>query len=294
MIICIVGPTGVGKTKLSVELAKRLNAEIINADSMQVYRHLDIATAKIKEEEKEGIPHHLFDIVDPEDIYTVYDYQKDCRKKIKEISSRGKNIILVGGTGLYLKAALFDYRFPKEEKTEKENLSTEELITRLHQYTDHIDVDLHNQRRLQRLLERYENGTVEEKKGDQPLYDFKIIGLTLDRDVLYQRINQRVDQMVEEGVIEEARSFYDQNLRSKALLTGIGYKELYSYFDGECSKEEAIEKIKQNSRRYAKRQLTWFGRDKDINWILTDECRNFEDVFQKAADICGSAGLVKK
>ena len=285
MIICIVGPTGVGKTKLSVELAKRLNAEIINADSMQVYRHLDIATAKIKEEEKEGIPHHLFDIVNPEDLYTVYDYQKDCRKKIKEISSRGKNIILVGGTGLYLKAALFDYRFPKEEKTEKENLSTEELITRLHQYTDHIDVDLHNQRRLQRLLERYENGTVEEKKGDQPLYDFKIIGLTLDRDVLYQRINQRVDQMVEEGVIEEARSFYDQNLRSKALLTGIGYKELYSYFDGECSKEEAIEKIKQNSRRYAKRQYTFFNHQfKDIVWLSVN-LNHFEQTVEEALDI---------
>ena len=285
MIICIVGPTGVGKTKLSVELAKKLNAEIINADSMQVYRHLDIATAKIKEEEKEGIPHHLFDIVNPEDLYTVYDYQKDCRKKIEEISSRGKNIILVGGTGLYLKAALFDYRFPKEEKTEKENLSTEELITRLHRYTDHIDVDLHNQRRLQRLLERYENGTVEEKKGDQPLYDFKIIGLTLDRDVLYQRINQRVDQMVEEGVIEEARSFYDQNLRSKALLTGIGYKELYAYFDGECSKEEAIEKIKQNSRRYAKRQYTFFNHQfKDIVWLSVN-LNHFEQTVEEALDI---------
>ena len=285
MIICIVGPTGVGKTKLSVELAKKLNAEIINADSMQVYRHLDIATAKIKEEEKEGIPHHLFDIVNPEDLYTVYDYQKDCRKKIEEISSRGKNIILVGGTGLYLKAALFDYRFPKEEKTEKENLSTEELITRLHRYTDHIDVDLHNQRRLQRLLERYENGTVEEKKGDQPLYDFKIIGLTLDRDVLYQRINQRVDQMVEEGVIEEARSFYDQNLRSKALLTGIGYKELYSYFDGERSKEEAIEKIKQNSRRYAKRQYTFFNHQfKDIVWLSVN-LNHFEQTVEEALDI---------
>lgn len=285
MIICIVGPTGVGKTKLSIELAKKLNAEIINADSMQVYRHLDIATAKIKEEEKEGIPHHLFDIVNPEDLYTVYDYQKDCRKKIEEISSRGKNIILVGGTGLYLKAALFDYRFPKEEKTEKENLSTEELITRLHQYTDHIDADLHNQRRLQRLLERYENGTVEEKKGDQPLYDFKIIGLTLDRDVLYQRINQRVDQMVEEGVIEEARSFYDQNLRSKALLTGIGYKELYSYFDGECSKEEAIEKIKQNSRRYAKRQYTFFNHQfKDIVWLSVN-LNHFEQTVEEALDI---------
>lgn len=285
MIICIVGPTGVGKTKLSIELAKKLNAEIINADSMQVYRHLDIATAKIKEEEKEGIPHHLFDIVNPEDLYTVYDYQKDCRKKIEEISSRGKNIILVGGTGLYLKAALFDYRFPKEEKTEKENLSTEELITRLHRYTDHIDVDLHNQRRLQRLLERYENGTVEEKKGDQPLYDFKIIGLTLDRDVLYQRINQRVDQMVEEGVIEEARSFYDQNLRSKALLTGIGYKELYAYFDGECSKEEAIEKIKQNSRRYAKRQYTFFNHQfKDIVWLSVN-LNHFEQTVEEALDI---------
>lgn len=285
MIICVVGPTGVGKTKLSVELAKKLNAEIINCDSMQVYRHLDIATAKIKEEEKEGIPHHLFDIVNPEDTYTVYDYQRDCRRKIKEISSRGKNIILVGGTGLYLKAALFDYRFPKEEKTEKENLSTEELIIRLHQYTDHIDVDLHNQRRLQRLLERYENGTVEEKKGNQPLYDFKIIGLTLERELLYQRINQRVDQMIAEGIIEEARAFYDKNIRSKALLTGIGYKELYAYFDGKCSKEEAIEKIKQNSRHYAKRQYTFFNHQfHDIVWLKVN-LTQFKQTVDEALNI---------
>lgn len=285
MIICVVGPTGVGKTKLSVELAKKLNAEIINCDSMQVYRHLDIATAKIKEEEKEGIPHHLFDIVNPEDTYTVYDYQKDCRKKIEEISSRGKNIILVGGTGLYLKAALFDYRFPKEEKTKKENLSTEELIARLHQYTNHIDVDLHNQRRLQRLLERYENGTVEEKKGNQPLYDFKIIGLTLERELLYQRINQRVDQMIAEGIIEEARAFYEKNMRSKALLTGIGYKELYAYFDGKCSKEEAIEKIKQNSRHYAKRQYTFFNHQfHNIVWLKVN-LTQFKQTVDEALNI---------
>lgn len=285
MIICIVGPTGVGKTKLSVELAEKLNAEIINADSMQVYRHLNIATAKIREEEKEGIPHHLFDIVDPTEIYTVYDYQRDCRRKIEEISSRGKNIILVGGTGLYLKAALFDYRFPKEEKKMIENLSTDELIARLHRYTDKIEVDCHNQRRLVRLLERYENGTVEEKMGDRPLYEFKIIGLTLERDILYQRINQRVDQMVTEGIIEEARSFYDKNIHSKALLTGIGYKELYAYFDGNCTLEEAIEKIKQNSRHYAKRQYTFFNHQfKDIIWLSVN-LEHFHQTVEEALDI---------
>lgn len=286
MIICIVGPTGVGKTKLSIELAKKLNAEIINADSMQVYRKLDIGTAKVKEEEKENIPHHLFDIVDVEEEYSVYDYQRDCRRTIEEIRKRGKNVIIVGGTGLYLKAALYDYRFPKEEKTNRnKDLSKEEILEKLQQYTDEIPVDPNNPRRLLRLLERYENNTVEEKQGNQPLYDFKMIALTLDRDLLYHRINQRVDQMVKEGLIEEVKFFYDQNIHSKALKTGIGYKELYDYFDGSCSREEAVDKIKQNSRHYAKRQYTFFRHQfPNIKWLEVD-LNHFEKTIEEAIHI---------
>lgn len=286
MIICIVGPTGVGKTKLSIELAKKLNAEIINADSMQVYRKLDIGTAKVKEEEKENIPHHLFDIVDVEEEYSVYDYQRDCRRTIEEIRKRGKNVIIVGGTGLYLKAALYDYRFPKEEKTNRnKDLSKEEILEKLQQYTDEIPVDPNNPRRLLRLLERYENNTVEEKRGNQPLYDFKMIALTLDRDLLYHRINQRVDQMVKEGLIEEVKFFYDQNIHSKALKTGIGYKELYDYFDGSCSREEAVDKIKQNSRHYAKRQYTFFRHQfPNIKWLEVD-LNHFEKTIEEAIHI---------
>ncbi|MDE5587077.1 MAG: tRNA (adenosine(37)-N6)-dimethylallyltransferase MiaA [Bacilli bacterium] len=271
MIYVIVGPTGVGKTKLSVALAKKLNAEIINADSMQVYQGLDIGTAKIREEEKEGIPHHLFDIVDVSKTYTVYDYQKDAREKIEEIISRGKNVIMVGGTGLYIRACLYDYQFQEETTQESfEEMSNEELLKQIYTYTDQVSVHPNNRKRLIRLLNRYKNGETEIEKKSEPLYDFYMIGLTTDRKALYEKIDSRVDQMIEDGLLEEVEALYKQNIYSKAIQTGIGYKELYRYFEGNCTKEEAISEIKKNSRHYAKRQYTFFNHQFSVHWFETD------------------------
>lgn len=275
MIIVIVGPTAVGKTKLSIELAKKYNAEIVNADSMQVYKGLNIATAKIKETEKEGIVHHLFDIVNVDDIYTVYDYQRDCRDKIKEITATGKNIIIVGGTGLYIKAALYDYRFKKEDGLDDYiNLTNEEIFNKIKKYDSYCDIHINNRKRLVRLLNKYEQNLIEEKTGNNQLYDFVLIGLTTDRDTLYNKINSRVDKMVEDGLIEEAKTLYDKHIYTKAIQTAIGYKELYPYFDNKCSLEDSLELIKKNSRHYAKRQYTFFNNQfNNINWIET----NYDD-----------------
>ena len=275
MILAIIGPTGVGKTKMSVELAKKYNAIIINCDAMQVYKDLNIGTAKITEEEKEGIPHYLFDIRDVNEEYSVFDYQKDARKLIEE--NKDKNIIFVGGTGLYLKAALYDYRFNKEEEQNNyEDLTNEELYELAKKKDEKMNIHPNNRVRLIRFL----NKTNEEKVEPIPLYEHTIIGLTTDRDKLYERINKRVDIMVENGLLEEVKSFYDKKVYSKPLMGGIGYKELYDYFDNNKSLEEALDKIKQNSRHYAKRQYTFFNNQLDVNWFNVD-CNNFNNTIEE-------------
>ncbi len=279
-IIVIVGPTGVGKTKLSVELAKRIDAEIINADSMQVYKELDIATAKIKEEEKEEIVHHLFDIVDVNTNYTVFDYQRDARRVIEDIISRGKKVILVGGTGLYIKACLYNYCFEENKSSSLyEEFSNEEILSKINSYGVEHDVHVNNRQRLVRLLNKLEDEQELNKTGNDKLYDFDVIGLTTDRDNLYNIINKRVSVMCEDGLVEEAKSLYDRNIHTKAIYTGIGYKELYEYFDGSILMEEALDKIRQNSRRYAKRQYTFFNHQLDVNWFNT----NYDD-FDKTVE----------
>lgn len=282
MIIVIVGPTGVGKTKLSVELAKRFNGEVINADSMQVYKGLDIATAKIKEEEKEGIPHHLFDICEVEENFSVYDYQKLGRDKIDEITKRNKNIIIVGGTGLYIKALLYDYEFEKENNTyDFSKVTDEELISKIKELDEKIEIDFNNRRRLERTLIKLIEKSNFSRKGNNPLYDFIIIGLTTTRDNLYKRIDKRVLKMIDEGLLDEAKKFYEKR-NCKSLLTGIGYKEIFKYFDGDLSLDEAIELIQKNSRHYAKRQYTFFNnqfKNKEINWFET----NYKD-FSKTIE----------
>lgn len=271
MVICIVGPTGVGKTKLSVELAKKLNGEIINADSTQVYKGLDVATAKITEKEKEGIPHHLFDIKTIEEDYTVYDYQKDSRKVIDDILKRGKTPILVGGTGLYIKACLYDYKFNEElNKKDYSSLSLDELYQQLLKIDPNTNIHHNNRKRIERALDYYysNNETLSSKeKTNKLLYDTYFIGLTCDRDILYNRINKRVDMMVDNGLLEEAKKIYDTNIRTKAVLTPIGYKELFKYFDGEITLDESLDLIKQNSRRYAKRQYTWNNHQIPVKWF---------------------------
>lgn len=283
MIIVIVGPTGVGKTKLSVELAKKYNAEIINADSMQVYKELDIGTAKIKEEEKEDIPHHLFDICDVLDNYSVCDYQRDCRNKIKELEEKHKNIILVGGTGLYIKATLYDYRFQKEGNLEEyTELSNQEILDKIKKFDSDCNIHVNNRKRLVRLLNKYEQDLISDKVGNNPLYSFYMIGLTTNRNTLYEKINHRVDKMVEEGLMQEVEDLYRRNINSKAIQTGIGYKELYPYFDGDCSLEDAINTIKTNSRHYAKRQYTFFKNQfHSIHWLETNY-KNFNQTVEEA------------
>ena len=282
-VIVITGPTAVGKTKLSIELAKRYNGEIINADAVQVYKGLDIGLAKVTEEEKEDIPHHLFDIKEVDEEYTIYHYQKDCRKLIKEVQGRGKTPILVGGTGLYIKAALYDYKLTEEKETNTyDNLTDKELYNKLLELDKNIVIDKNNRRRLIRALNYYKenNKSINTNTTNKLLYDAIFIGLTTDRRILYDKINNRVDIMIKEGLLNEVKVFYDKNIRTKPLLNAIGYREIYSYFDGNISLEEAIDKIKQNSRHYVKRQYTFFNHQLPVVWFETDYS-NFNNTVEK-------------
>ena len=284
MIVVIMGPTGVGKTKLSISLAKRYNAEIINGDSVQIYRGMDIGSAKVTEEEKEGIVHHLFDIKNVNDEYSLYDYQNDARMVINDILSRGKNVIIVGGTGLYIKSALYDYTLAKENsiKENYDGISTEELYNKLKEIDKEIEIDQYNRRRIVRAINYYyenNHSISNNKQGNKLLYDAIFIGLTTkDREVLYKRIDERVDKMISCGLIQEVKKFYDKGIRSRPLLNAIGYKELYSYFDGCVTYEEAIRLIKRNSRRYAKRQYTFFNHQFDMKWFDVD-FNNFDNTI---------------
>lgn len=283
MVIVILGPTAVGKTKMSVELAKLLNGEIINVDSTQIFKDLDIATAKIKEEEKENIPHHLFDIKNITEDYTVYDYQKDCRNKIDEILKKNKTPILVGGTGLYIKAALYDYKFNDEVNNHFEDLTNEEIYNKLKELDENIDIHINNRKRLVRALNYCLNNNLkfsEKEKTDKLLYDAVFIGLTTDRDILYDRINKRVDVMVNDGLLEEAKKIYDSNVRTKAVMTPIGYKELFPFFENKKTLEDCLELIKRNSRKYAKRQYTWFNNQMKVNWFSVD-FDNFDNTIKE-------------
>ena len=282
MIIVITGPTAVGKTKMSIELAKKLNGEIINADSMQIYQGLDIGTARVTSAEKENIPHYLLDIKNPQELYTVYDYQKDARQVIKDIQNRQKTPILVGGTGLYIKAALYDYQFSTEEKQfDYTTLNNQELLDRIKKYKIDINFDIQNRRRLIRVLTKLENNTYNNNENAHILYpDVYFIGLTTNRELLYSKINERVDEMFTAGLMSEVKKFYDQGINSKALKTGIGYKELYDYFSGKITLEECKELIKQRSRKYAKRQYTFFNHQLPIKWFNVNY-NNFNETINE-------------
>ncbi len=282
MIIAIVGPTGVGKTKMSVELAKKYNAEIISCDSMQIYKKMDIGTAKVTEEEKEGIEHHMIDIKDVIENYSVYDYQKDARSVLNKLLSEKKNVIIAGGTGLYLKALLYDYNFNEIDDNEKKDFSSytnEELYKMVLDIDKTSNIHVNNRQRLESFLNNHKKG--EEKKISKLLYDdVKIIGLTRPREDLYDTINNRVDNMINNGLIDEARYFYDKKINSKAINTAIAYKELYLHFDKKLSLEEATDLIKQRSRNYAKRQYTWFNHQMDVKWFFVN-VENFKETINE-------------
>ena len=274
MVIVITGPTAVGKTDLSLFLAHKLDGEIINADSTQIYKGLDIATNKVKD--TEGVKHYLFNEKDLREEYSVFDYQKDARRIIDDILSRGKTPILVGGTGLYINAVLYDYKFPERANDDYEGLSNDELYKMLLEVDPNTNIHLNNRVRVISALNYYKANGIpysEKEKDFDLLYDTLFIGLTTDRDILYYKINKRVDKMVEEGLVNEAKEVYDLGIRSKAVMTPIGPKELFDYFDGKISLEDAIDLIKSKSRKYAKRQYTWFRGQMNLKWFET----NYDD-----------------
>ena len=283
-VLCIVGPTAVGKTKMSIELAKQLNGEIISGDPMQIYRGMDIGTAKATMDERQGIPHHLIDEKNPDEPYSVAAFQQTVRAKMEEIKSRGKLPIIVGGTGLYIKSVLYDYEFAGESESKEideakyGHLSNEELHAKLAAVDEAGAKDIHpnNRKRVIRALEIYETSGVKksemiEKQEHKMIYDACLIGLTDDRNVLYDRINKRVDTMYETGLVEEVKALFDEGIPAESQsIRAIGYKELYDYFKGLISLEESKELIKRNSRRYAKRQYTWFNNQMDVTWFKVD------------------------
>ena len=272
MIIAILGPTAVGKTALSIALAKHYKADIINFDSMQVYEKLDIGTAKVTSIEMDGVVHHLLSFVSLDKTYSVYDYQKDARRIIDKLIKDNRNIILVGGTGLYLKATLFDYEFSEGTSYNSyADLSNEEILDKIKSYKVEELPHINNRKRLVRLLNKLENNEKITNNGNNLLYKNTVfIGLTTDRNVLYDKINKRVEEMFNNGLLEEVESLKDSFKDSKALNTGIGYKEFIPYFSKEKSLDEVREDIKKNSRHYAKRQYTFFNHQFNVKWFKTD------------------------
>lgn len=299
-LLVIVGPTAVGKTELSIELAKRFNGEIISGDSMQIYRGLDIGTAKVTKDEMQGIPHYMIDIKEPHESFSVSEFQQEARKYISEINKKGKLPILVGGTGLYVQAVTHDYQFTKigadpELRKKLEQFAEQYGNEALHCKLKNVDpisfktIHPNNRKRVIRALEVIEQtgkpfSSCKQKRLEL-VYQAIFIGLTMERKKLYARINARVDKMIEDGLFEEAYLLYRQNLRGSQAAQAIGYKELFDYFDGKLSKEEAIELLKRNSRKFAKRQYTWFKNKMNIKWFDVTENRNekIEEIFQYVA-----------
>ncbi len=303
-VVAIMGPTAVGKTKLSIELAKRFNGEIISGDSMQVYKGLDIGTAKIKQAEMQGIPHHMLDIREPDEDFSAADFKELVQQYIAEITARGKLPIIVGGSGLYIQAALYDYNFSDRKRDplltkEMEEIVKLEGIMPLYQRLEQIDpeqakkIHPNNHRRVIRALEIYETTgmTMSEYEKNQVMespYNPILLGLEMPRALLYERINDRVDQMIEKGLKTEVKKVYDKGYASCQSMKAIGYKEWISYFKGEQSLEGTVELLKRNSRRYAKRQYTWFKNKMDVTWYSVTPSTIDEDftlIFEELAGI---------
>jgi len=297
-LLVIIGPTAVGKTNLSIEMAKRYNGEIISGDSMQIYRGMDIGTAKITKEEMQGIPHHLIDIKEPEENFSVAEFQLLVRAKINEIAKRGKLPIIVGGTGLYIQSVIYDYQFsdvPGDEAFRLElegrvkQIGNDALYKELQAVDPESAAQIHpnNVRRVIRALEIFHltGKTMQDyQRKQQPdlMYETALVGLTMDREKLYERINLRVDIMVKQGLLDEVKSLYNQGLRDCQSIQAIGYKEIYDYLDEKVTLDDAVEQLKQNSRRYAKRQLTWFRNKMDVKWF---DMTYVNDLAKKIAEI---------
>ncbi len=291
-VIVICGPTASGKTALSIELAKKINGEIISSDSMQIYKDMTIGTAKPTVEEMQGIKHYLIDFVSPDERYSVADYKKDAKKAIKEIIEKGKTPIIVGGTGLYVDSLIYEIEYPNIEFDEQYRESLEKQVEEkgleeLYKKAKEIDpqaiekISKNDKKRILRILEIYhatgKNKTEQEKESrkKEVEYDYKVYALNWDREKLYERIDKRVDIMIKQGLIEEVKEVYNKYEKFPTAMQGLGYKEVVQYLENELTKEEMIEKIKQETRRYAKRQLTWFRKNKQTIWLnAQDEIQN--------------------
>lgn len=296
-VMAIVGPTASGKTALGIELAKAFNGEIINGDSMQIYRDMSIGTAKVKPEEMAGVTHHLLDIKDPEEPFSVAEYQKLVRDKISEIKQKGKLPIIVGGTGLYIQAVLFDYRFSESQVdenlrnelyTELEEFGPLHMHEKLMQLDPETDIHPNNTRRVVRALEIIlgSEQKVDRSLALEPMYNELIVGIDIPRALLYERIDRRVDAMMEEGLIREVEALRERGIRDVQSIQAIGYKEIYAYLDGKLEFDRAIELLKKNSRNYAKRQLTYFRNKLPVFWIdgrgnLRDNIENIRQIMQE-------------
>ncbi len=283
-VIVLCGPTASGKTSLSIELAKRINGEIVSCDSMQIYKDMDIGTAKPTEEEKQGIKHYLIDFLSPDKRYSVADYKKDAEQSIEEILKKGKVPIIVGGTGLYVNSLIYNIEFKDnkidiEYRNKLENIINTEGLEKLYEIAQKIDseamenISKNDKKRIMRVLEIYnQTGKTKteleiESRKNEPKYRYIVFTLDMDREKLYERINKRVDLMIEKGLIKEVEKLVNTYKSMPTAIQGLGYKEVVDYLNGSYSKEEMIEKIKMETRRYAKRQLTWFRKNKDAIWL---------------------------
>lgn len=292
-VISIIGPTAVGKTELGIEISKRFNGEVINGDSMQVYKEFNIGTAKVTEDEKDGITHHLIDILEPDETYSVSDFKKDVDNVIRNIVKNSRLPIIVGGTGFYIHATLFDFQlsnikrneeYVKRLENEINQSSNEHLYNRLKKLDPEYAKKTHpnNIRRVIRALEVIEltgetMTSIEKKQVHTSPYQPIIIGLTMDRHILYDRINKRVDQMIDDGLVEEVKTLYNKYGSTIQPMQGIGYKEFIPYFKGEYSFEDAINLVKRNTRRFAKRQMTYFrNKIPGIKWYTIDPNKYME------------------
>lgn len=299
-VVVLIGPTAVGKTNTSIQLAKKFDGEIISGDSMQIYKGMDVGTAKITEEEKKGIPHHLLDIREPHESFSVAEFQQLVRKKISEIHSRGKLPMIVGGTGLYIQSVLYDYQFtdtPGDENYRREleedfiEKGNEWLHNKLYEIDPVSATNIHpnNSRRVIRALEIFHctgkpMSKYLEEQTKELQYDAAVLGLTMDREQLYERINLRVELMLEEGLLEEVESLYNKGVKNVQSVQAIGYKELYEYLDGTITLDRAVENLKQNSRRYAKRQLTWFRNKMDVAWFDMTDSGQHQKIIKDISD----------
>ena len=292
-IVVICGPTASGKTALGIQVAQQANGEIISSDSMQIYKDMDIGTAKPTEEERAQAVHHLVDFVSPDERYSVADFKKDATKKIEDILSRGKLPIIVGGTGLYVNSLIHNIEY-KEEITDIEYRNELEKVDLETLYKQAMEIDpeaatrvsQNDRKRITRILEIYHTTgktktQMEAESRQEVKYDYKIFVLTPERDKLYERINLRVDLMMQAGLVDEVRELLKKYKEFPTAMQGLGYKEVKEYLDGEITEEEMIEKIKQESRHYAKRQLTWFRQYKDATWLDTFDKNNVNIILEQ-------------